>query len=204
MRSKAPGLVVGGSKGNWLVEQRIDLGELFGSQGLSDSFKKKVAQRIIDEIIKRADENKSIDGRRLASYDDDYVKSDEFKAYGKSKNDVDMNLTGNMLNMLTIKEVDSDTAVIGWTDKDNNGKAHGHMTGANGTGKLPVREFFGANQKLLEEIKDLFYEELPKKDDENNRETLSALEILARAEALNSRPTSYLDFFWGDNGSTEN
>lgn len=196
MKSKLPGLVVSGSSGNWLVEQRLDLSELFGRSSLPDNFKLRVGQKIIDLMLERIDANKAADGSsKLASYDPDYVASDEFKAFGKSKNDVDMDLTGDMLNNITIKDVDGDSILIGWDDQENNAKAHGHMTGANGSGRLPVREFFGANEKLLEDVKDQFIEELGSDDKEEDAfAMLSALEVLKKSESSNSN--NLIDFFF--------
>lgn len=201
---KIPGLNIGGSKGSWLVEQRIDLADLFGQSNLPSSFKERVGQAIIDDMVNRVlKEEKSIHGRGMKAYDEDYINSDEFKAYGKSKNSVNMSLTGAMMNLLDIKEIDGDTVVIGWNEQEQNAKAHGHMTGGN---NLPKREFFGANQKALEEIKTQFIEDLPtSRDTQNNSQALTALDILNRAQSSQrSNSNSFgVDFFLGSNDGTD-
>lgn len=195
--ANVPGLKVSGSKNNWLVEQRIDLSDLLGKSDLPRTLKEQVGQAIIDSMVDRVlKEEKSVNGRGMKSYDPDYIASDEFKAYGKSASHVNMKLTGNMMNMLDIKEIDGDTVVIGWKDQENNAKAHGHMTGAN---NLPKREFFGANQKALDLIKADFIEDLPKDETKENAATLSALDILTRANTAPNTDSFGVDFFLGDN-----
>ncbi|WP_417447204.1 hypothetical protein [Kangiella sp.] len=205
MTAKIKGLVIGGSSGSWLVEQRIDLGELFEATGLPDSFKNRVGQEIIDRMIDRIREGDSVHGRNMKAYDPDYVDSDEFKAYGKSKSNVNMRLTGDMLNLMDIKGIEGDTVIVGWNDQESNDKAHGHMTGFQGKGTK--REFFGATQKLLEEIRDEYASEVTPQNDrqqESNSSSLTALDILRRAQTEESRSSTItLNRLFGDFGNDE-
>lgn len=207
MSAKIKGLVISGSSGSWLVEQRIDLGELFGTNSLPESFLNRVGQEIIDRMIDRIKDGNSVHGKGFKSYDEDYIDSDEFKAYGKSRNNVNMRLTGDMLNLIDIKAVEGTTIVIGWNDQESNDKAHGHMTGFQGKGTK--REFFGANQKLLEEIRDEFSDDVDNQttqsQESQNNSALTAIDILNRAQNEDSRSSSIVlnrlfGEFGGDNG----
>jgi phage gpG-like protein len=123
---------------------RDDLAQLFG-------------QKIIDRIIERTrDENKGFDGRGFKKYSDSYVESEAFTAYGKSQGEVDLTLTGNMLDSIDVKDFDENKVVIGFIDTLESNKAFGHMTGMRGhdylAGKVPERKFFGVNDKELKQI----------------------------------------------------
>lgn len=146
------------------VEQTINLNEKFdidfsGKRNL----KELIGQKIIDRIVERCNNNEGINldpdtdrGRKVklkSPYSDEYEESLEFKAAGKSKNDVNMQLTGDMLGLLDIKRIDGNKITIGWNDPEQNPKAHGHMTGKDGKVPKMKRPFFGISNKELKDIK---------------------------------------------------
>lgn len=141
------------------VEQTFDLSDLFGAslKGRRD-VKEAIGQAIIDKIITRTESGKAIGGKTKLKkpYSKSYQKSLDFKAAGKSKNSINMSLTGDMLGLLDIKKQSGDSITIGWKDKVENNKAFNHNTGDT----VPRREFFGLNKKEMGDIKREFKSEV--------------------------------------------
>ena len=132
------------------VYQKIDLGDLFGID-FSDKaeLRQYIGELIIERIRKRTEEGIGYNGRPLKSpYSKTYADSMEFKAFGKSKSNVNMKLTGDMLGLMDIIEEKSNSITIGWDDAEQNAKAYNHNTGDT----VPKRPFFGINNKELYEI----------------------------------------------------
>lgn len=144
------------------VSQTINLKEAFGLDFTGKrTLKELVGQEIIDHILKRTKQNKGVNikedgsGRTInlrKPYSNSYKNSLEFKAAGKQPNNVNMRLTGQMLETLDIKNIKGNNLTIGWTDKTENNKAHGHMTGKEGKVPKMKRPFFGVTNKELKDI----------------------------------------------------
>lgn len=131
----------------------MNLDELFGTlTPNSTELRQAVGQAIIDRIRERTDDNLDRSGKRFPNYSKEYAESIEFAAYGKSKSDPNLKQTGDMLGLMDIIEEKKNKIVIGWSDDDEAGKAHGHVTG--NVGK--VRDFLGLPEKDLEEIAEEF------------------------------------------------
>ena len=160
MTAKLTGLKA--SKDN--ISQTIDLEDLFGvSFAGRPVLREAIGQAIIDRIIDRTEEGKSVNGGNLKSpYSGKYADSDEFALYGKNKNEVNMTLTGNMLNDLDIVDQTTSTITIGFNDEVNQKKAANHHQGVT----VPKRPFFGVSKKDLEAIKKEFKSELDESEDE--------------------------------------
>lgn len=132
------------------VYQEINLGELLGFD-LSDAseLKQYIGQLILDKIKSRTEEGKGYNGKNLKSpYSKSYADSMEFKAFGKSKGNVNMTLSGDMLGLMDIIEDKGNKITIGWDDAEQNAKAYNHNVGDT----VPKRPFFGINNKELYEI----------------------------------------------------
>ena len=118
-------------------------------------FPKAYLERIGRELVKTIKERtaKGIDknGAPFAPYSDEYIESKEFAIARKSPSNVNLKLTGEMLTDLEVLEVDarSGTIVVGYSGGESQAKAHGHITGANGTGNLPVRNFLGVSSQEI-------------------------------------------------------
>lgn len=136
------------------VSQTINLNELFetnfsGNSGLAQA----VGQAIVDKILSRTASGFGVDGKKLKSpYSKDYSESLEFKAFGKSKNNVNMELTGQMLGTIDVLENNRGKIKIGWGDDVENAKAYNHNIGDT----VPRRPFFGITESELKEIKEEF------------------------------------------------
>lgn len=129
-----------------------------------------IAQKVIDHIVKRTQEGKDISGKNLAKYHPDYIASAEFELAGKSKDEVNMTLTGNMLAQLDLLSDSPNTIRIGWEDTEEILKAYNHNVGDTVT----KRPFFGITPK---EAKEVILEEFDKdieslKRGNDNRKTI--------------------------------
>lgn len=124
----------------------IDLNQMFGQRVPgSSAFREAVGQAILDAIKKQAGEGRNRKGSkysgRPARYSKQYKMSDEFKAAGKGSN-VNMRLTGDMLELMDVISTSRTTITIGWDERDEAAKAHGHILGSD-PGPKVRRDFFG-------------------------------------------------------------
>lgn len=143
------------------VEQKIELKDIFRGVDLSNrDLKEYIGEAIIEYIRERTADGKGVkfndDGRassvNLKKYSKTYIDSDEFKAFGKSKDQVNMTLTGDMLGLMDIVNVGKDSVTIGWNDDEQIPKAYNHIVGDT----VPSRPFFGISKSELNELaKDL-------------------------------------------------
>jgi len=131
------------------IEQEFDLKELFGVDLSEDeSLKQAIGQVMIDQMLSRIDDGRGIGGVRLKSpYSKLYSESLEFKAAGKSKNKVNMKLTGDMLASIDIVSTDGNKIVIG-IGEDEVEKAFNHQTGDT----VVKRPFFGFTKDEVSSI----------------------------------------------------
>lgn len=133
------------------VSQKIDLSKEAGVDLSRDpNLVNQIGQEIIDYMLERTANGRGIGGVKLKSpYSKAYADSPEFKAYGKTKNEVNMALTGDMLGSIDITNDSPDKLIIAidGTDTDTK-KAYNHNVGDT----LPKRPFFGIDQSELDSI----------------------------------------------------
>lgn len=135
----------------------MDLKELFGVPLTgSEALKQKIGQAMIDKIIQRTESHKDVNGSKFAAYSKEYVDSLQFKAFDKTKSDINMKLTGQMLSTLDITADKGSKITIGWDDEQENAKAYNHNVGDTVT----KREFFGLTDQELQEIKAEFKDDV--------------------------------------------
>lgn len=149
-------------KDQYKVRLRIKLEELFGDDLKDDpAARLALGQAVIDEIVDRTESGIGAKGQKLKSpYSKDYASSLQFKAFDKAKNEVNLTLTGAMLNSLDVLNHDQDEIVIGWSERSLNGqKAHGHITGQEGKNPKMKRDFFGLPEKVIKEVASDFKED---------------------------------------------
>lgn len=137
----------------------VDLDEMFGMiVPDSTSFRQRVGQAIIDKIRERTeDKNVDINGKNFRKYSKEYQESDDFKAYGKSADNVNLKQTGDMMGLMDIVDEGKNKITIGWNDGFQAKKAHGHITGHVGV----ERDFLGLPLSDLSAIAAEFKSELP-------------------------------------------
>lgn len=132
---------------------KIDLAETLGTDNVPESVASGIGQAVIDKIRKRTQEdNENKNGTNFKPYSDEYIESTDFKAFGKSKSDVNLTASGDMLGLMDIINFDGRILEIGWSDPDQAAKAHGHITGKNGEVPKMKRDFFGIQVQELEQI----------------------------------------------------
>jgi hypothetical protein len=148
------------------IEQIIDLDKEFGIDFTGKrALKLALGQAIIDKIVSRT---KSGRGIRFSSsgagqeivlkspYSDKYADSRDFKAFGKTKNDVNLTLTGDMLAGIEIANGSNSNKLKIKMDEDETGKAYNHQVGDT----VPERPFFGVSSNDLKSIKSEFSSEI--------------------------------------------
>lgn len=176
------------------VEQTIDLDEVFGVDfsGMR-SLREAIGEAILDRIRTRTQSGDGIkfDGmgrgkpvKLKSPYSKSYSKSLDFKAFGKSRGNVNMTLTGDMLGLMDIKRQSGNSITIGWTDQDENAKAYNHSLGDT----VPSRPFFGISKTELQAIKKDFGSEI--------REALKTKDTEGR-KAFEEKVSSLLDALTG-------
>jgi hypothetical protein len=150
-----------------------------------DSLKQTIAQEVIDRIVDQAKAGENRKGRNFknSTYSDSYADSLRFQAFGKSQNDVDLTLTGQMLDALDVRKVTKNTVEIGWTPASTQGKkAHGHITGQAGQNPQMKRDFFGLPKKQLNAIKKEFKGDVERVKEQGLKNRPSPAEEFLKAE----------------------
>lgn len=148
------------------VEQTINLEEVFGvSFAGKRSLREAIGGAIIEKIVERSKSGRGVSGPLRSPYSKEYAESLDFKAAGKSRNNVNMTLTGDMLGLMDIKRQSGNEITIGWKDSSQNPKAYNHQTGDT----VPRRPFFGVKRSELNEIKREFRDEIKAALDAKNR-----------------------------------
>lgn len=136
---------------------------------------------VIEKIIERSQSGKDKKGKNFPGYSEGYVKSFDFKLAGKNKNKVDLSLSEEMLNALTILDNKAGEITIGYTkdDKFNNDKAEGNILGTYGQ-KKPIRgkkrDFLGITRDEKKAITDNYPTKSKDKDSNSLLKTLLATE----------------------------
>ena len=137
----------------------MNLKEIFGVdlQG-KEELKLAMAEALLQKMLDKTAKGKSRTGKVFKKYSKAYMASEDFKAFGKTSK-VNLDLTGDMLGLIEVIDESPNTVTLGWDDKTEAAKAHGHING-NKVTRLPVRDFFGLNQKDIAAVKNKFTSEL--------------------------------------------
>lgn len=113
---------------------------------LSQEARTLLADKVISLIKERTDKNKDVDGSKFAPYSNSYVASQDFKNAGKSKSDVNLRLTNEMMDSIQLIDQGPGFITIGFeSGTDANDKAVWQERSDNG----PSRKFVGINDKDL-------------------------------------------------------
>lgn len=159
------------------VSQTIDVKKILGDASGIASVSEAFAQALIDRMVERTQEGRDVNGKLFPKYSNSYAQSLAFKVFGKSKGNVNMTLTGDMLASIE-PDIDQGKIKLSVTGSDNILKAFAHMTGYKGHPVLegkPKREFFGVSDADLEKIKRKFIPDLSKEARKNDDEIVKKL-----------------------------
>jgi hypothetical protein len=144
------------------VSQTIDLKKVTGVDVSRDpELLREIEQAIIDFQVERVQsEFKGYDGKVLAKpYSKTYSESLDFKAAGKSKNAINMTLSGDMMGSIDVLEESGSKIKIGIGDAGEAVKAFAHITGFEGHPTIKdakKRPFFGVSENELSKILEPF------------------------------------------------
>jgi hypothetical protein len=107
----------------------------------------KLGRAVVNHILERTANNTDVNGKRFANYSKAYANSLEFKIAGKSKNDPNLRLQGDMLDSLGILEHGPGYVTVGYSaGSQENNKAAWAAASDNG----PSRRFLGIQEADLE------------------------------------------------------
>jgi phage gpG-like protein len=166
------------------VSQTIDLEKYIGRVARIAEIKETFIQSVIDQIVKRTESAKDVDGRPFKKYSDYYKNSLAYKVYGKTGT-VNMQLTGDMLGSLDTIDEHGSQVTIGITGDENIMKAFAHVMGREGDSSInmPRRDFFGVTEKELQAIADQLKPDLNTKvDPKSDALTTKILNILSSGD----------------------
>lgn len=135
------------------MKYEINLREIFGTDVQDRALREAIAQTAIDKIVERTRSGTSLRGTAFKGYSKSYQDSHAFKAFGKDGT-IDLTLTGDMLDQLTVIESTDAKVALGWSDSTQNAKAYNHNVGDT----LPKREFFGLQAQEIAEIRETYKE----------------------------------------------
>lgn len=145
---------------------------------LDDSEKELLGQIYIDYIRERAKDGMGRGRKDFVGYSEEYIKSLNFKIAGKSKNDVNMTLSGDMLGALEVLEIKRNKIIVGFENgSEENAIADGNIRGTYGDSKphkSRARDFLTATQDELEKY---VYAQIPA--DSETRSINAAINDLA-------------------------
>jgi hypothetical protein len=126
------------------MKTKIELPEDFD---LAKSEREEVAVRILEYIKERTLDGVGIkNGRRFnfPKYSDAYIKSAAFKEAGKSASEVNLKLSGEMLEEMRILSLRGNQILIGFEN--------GTFSNEKADGNSKKRPFLGINKSELQEI----------------------------------------------------
>jgi len=181
------------------VSQTIDVSKVLGVDVSGQPrLVQEVGQAIIDRIEKRTvEDNVDVGGKKFIGYDDDYVDSEEFAEFGKSRGDINLTLTGDMMDSLDFSQSGSTVKVQ--VEPGEAGKAFGNISGIRGKTKKSInpRDWFGATAKELKEIRNQFKEDIKALKDEERQGQVRETDFLTAALASNESPQDLFDSIFG-------
>lgn len=115
-----------------------------------------VAAEVLDFIRERTQKkNKDKNNKDLPAYSKEYVKSLDFKIAGKSKGNVNLTLSGDMLGAMGLLSHKRGKITIGFENgTPENARADGNIRGTYGQSKpvAPPRDFLGIAPEDLQKI----------------------------------------------------
>lgn len=123
---------------------------------LSPKERETLADLVIEHIVDRTDRGLDKNGKKFPGYSKNYIKSLDFKNAGKSKSNVNLQLSGDTLAALQLLNHKSGQILVGFVNgTEENAKAEGNIKGTYGQ-PSPIpgkqRDFLGIEPKKLKEL----------------------------------------------------
>lgn len=140
-------------------------------KGYTPTERVAIANAIIEFSIKRSKGGDDVNGDSFPDYSDEYIKSKNFGIANKSDGNVNLTLSGEMLNEQDLLSHSNGSLLIGYSKGDEiNGKVEGNRTGSYGKKQADeslARDFLGINDSDLNKILKKF----PKKSEKQKQKT---------------------------------
>lgn len=131
-------------------------------EGYSPEQREQIGQDIVEHIRQRSEAGVGVKERggkwvksRFPGYSEAYAKSLDFKIAGKSRGNVNLTLSGDMLIALDVLSHRSDSILIGYENgSEENARADGNIRGSYGGAPNPrkARNFLGITPSELDAI----------------------------------------------------
>ena len=116
----------------------------------------ELADLVIEHIVDRTQSGKDKRGRDFPGYSPEYIKSLDFEIAGKSRGNVNLTLSGDMLAALDVLQEKPGLIRIGFEKgSDENARADGNIRGTYGSdtpSRKKARDFLGLPDKVLEKL----------------------------------------------------
>lgn len=139
-----------------------------------------IGQEIVDYIRARTADGRDKNGSRFPGYSKAYINSLAFKVAGKSKGEVNLKLSGDMLAVLDVLSTNPGKIKIGFDPgAPEAGRAEGNIRGTYGQASgssSKRRDFLGIEPKALEAILDRYPLDDRAASRERAQETLDIVE----------------------------
>lgn len=171
------------------VSQELNVSEILGVDVSKEPrIVQEFGQAVVDRIVDRTEDGKDVNGRSFKGYSAQYVNSEEFEEFDKSPSDVNMTLTGRMMESVDFDQ-SSDTVKVQVGDGDvETAKAFNHNTGDT----VKKRQFFGVNKKEINEIRKIFKDDVKRLKREGSTEEPVRDELFTAAKFVETVNTNDL------------
>jgi len=117
--------------------------------------RRELGDLIIEHIYDRTNRGVDKSGKKFPGYSESYLKSLDFKNAGKSKGNVNLELSGDMLAAIELLKDAKGSVRIGFErGSDENDKAEGNILGSYGgePNRKKARDFLGIQPGKLKEL----------------------------------------------------
>lgn len=139
--------------GAWLMAAKWQRIKVDIDSKYTPSQREALGDRILEFIRVRTEKGKDKNNRRFPGYSESYTESLDFKISGKSKGDVNLTLSGDMLIEMDLLKHKKGALLIGFDkNSEENGRADGNIRGTYGqSSPIPgkKRDFLGITKKDL-------------------------------------------------------
>ncbi len=152
-------------------------------KGYTPTERVAIANEIIEFSIKRSKSGKDVNGDNFPKYTKEYINSKNFKIANKSSGNVDLELSGEMLNSQELISHQNGSLLIGYDrgDSDLNGKVEGNRIGSYGKKNAnpeDARDFLGISDSDLEKILKKFPKRTEKQKESTKQKAIDIVTAL--------------------------
>lgn len=138
-------------------------------EGYTGATAREIGEELINFVIDRSKDGKGKDGKAFPKYSKAYINSIDFELAGKSPDEINLTLSSEMLDSMTVLEATGKKIKFGFEEGDsrNNGVAEGNIIGSYGQSSgnaRKARNFMDLSSNEVSRILDKFPVEKQKED----------------------------------------